>query len=159
MSAILDALRKSEQERNQNKVPTLNDMAAPSEPSKWPLLLSIAVVLLAIALAALAYVIWNKGEPANETAPQNVSTAASSQASSVAQLSGIETKDIASAEVKQLTAVNIVSYSENPELRFAMVNGKMVREGEFIQPGLKVDQIRADSVVFNLRGETLERSP
>ncbi len=159
MSAILDALRKSEQERNQNKVPTLNDMAAPSEPSKWPLLLSLAVVLLAIALAVLAYVIWSKGESKNESAAQLVSKTVSSEASALEQAAEIETKDIASAEVKQLTAVNIVSYSENPELRFAMVNGKMVREGEFIQPGLKVDQIRADSVVFNLRGETLERSP
>ncbi len=159
MSAILDALRKSEQERNQNTVPTLNDMAAPSEPSKWPLFLSIAVVLLAIALAVLAYIIWTSADSASDVAVQNRASKAVAQASSLEQSFDVDEKDIASAEIKQVTAVNIVSYSENPELRFAMVNGKMVREGEFIQPGLKVDKIRADSVVFNLRGEKLERSP
>lgn len=159
MSAILDALRKSEQERNQNKVPTLNDMPAPSEPRKWLLLLSVAVLLLAVALAALAYVIWSSGDSAEETVSQLAFTNVAAPASESDQSSDIQGKDIASAEVKQLTAVNIVSYSENPELRFAMINGKMVREGEFIRPGLKVDKIRADSVVFNLRGEKLERSP
>lgn len=150
MSAILDALKKSEQERNQNKVPTLNDITAPTEPSKWPIMLSVAVLLLAITLAVLAYVIWKSGESAKDTAPK---------AASAEPLLEFEGTDLASAEVKQLTSVNIVSYSDNPELRFAMVNGKMVREGEFIQPGLKVGEIRTDTVVFNLRGETLERSP
>jgi len=155
MSTILEALRKSEQERNQNKVPTLNDMTAPTEPSKWPLVLAMAVVLLAIALVVLAYVIWSSGEPASDLASSNNHAQIDQSVESV----NVQESGIASTEIKQLTSVNIVSYSENPELRFAMVNGKMIREGEFIQPGLKVDEIRTDSVVFNLRGETLERSP
>lgn len=153
MSTILDALRKSEQERKLNKLPTLTDMPAPQEPSRWPVYIGLALVLLAIALVVLAYVIWS-------------STPSVSNNASNAQVDAIvanESEGVSAEENDQsldnATLVNVVSYSDDPGLRFAMVNGKMVREGEFIQPGLKVEQILSDSVVFNARGKKLTRSP
>ena len=55
--------------------------------------------------------------------------------------------------------VNVVSFSEKPEQRFAMINGKMVREGEFVEAGLLVEKIERESVVFNLRGKQFSRRP
>ena len=54
MSTILDALKKSEEERKVTKVPTLADMQAPQEPSKWPNVLLIIIVGLLLVLLALA---------------------------------------------------------------------------------------------------------
>ena len=159
MSTILDALRKSEQERKLNKLPTLNDMAAPKEPSRWPVYLGLALVVLAISLVVLAYVIWNaKDESAQAVKGQiNTDIAESSDAS----LSQAQEEPInGSFEGEQNPVlVNVVSYSDDPSLRFAMVNGKMVREGEFLRPGLKVESIQADAVVFNQRGRKITRSP
>ena len=37
--------------------------------------------------------------------------------------------------------VNVISFSEDLNQRFAMVDGKMVREGEFVRAGLQVEKI------------------
>ena len=144
MSTILDALRKSEQERKLNKLPTLVDMTAPHEPSRWPVYIGAALVVLASALVLLAYIIWS-AEPEAVKIPNNV-------------------KDVSVSEGRQLRAdvslrVNVVSYSDDAKLRFAMVNGKLMREGEFVAPGLKVESIQLKSVVFNSRGQKITLSP
>ncbi|MBL4673877.1 MAG: general secretion pathway protein GspB [Arenicella sp.] len=164
MSTILDALRKSEQERKLNKLPTLTDMAAPQEPSRWPLYIGLALVLLAIALVVLAYVIWSAkpqvagevtigqtGVQANNAQP----TSADEQDTAQATQSNIDEVGL----IKDTMLVNVVSYSKDPAYSFAMVNGKMVREGDFIEPGLKLEKILPDAVVFNSRGEKITRSP
>jgi hypothetical protein len=159
MSTILDALRKSEQERKLNKLPTLTDMSAPQEPSRWPLYIGLPLVLLAIALVLLAYVLW--------TAKPEVSKMQAANVNSVITLppeaeNSIQTSQLNALEVvrpKDSMLVNVVSYSTDPALSFAMVNGKMVREGDFIEPGLKLEEILLDAVVFNSRGKRITRSP
>ncbi|MGK0373863.1 MAG: hypothetical protein ACJA2E_000331 [Arenicella sp.] len=159
MSTILDALRKSEQERKLNKLPTLTDMSAPQEPSRWPLYIGLPLVLLAIALVLLAYVLW--------TAKPEVSKMQAANVNSVITLppeaeNSIQTSQRNALEVvrpKDSMLVNVVSYSTDPALSFAMVNGKMVREGDFIEPGLKLEEILLDAVVFNSRGKRITRSP
>jgi hypothetical protein len=159
MSTILDALRKSEQERKLNKLPTLTDMSAPQEPSRWPLYIGLPLVLLAIALVLLAYVLW--------TAKPEVSKIQAANVNSVITLpseaeNSIQTSQLNALEVvrpKDSMLVNVVSYSTDPALSFAMVNGKMVREGDFIEPGLKLEEILLDAVVFNSRGKRITRSP
>ena len=58
MSTILDALKKSEQERKLNKLPTLSDMPAPEEPRRWPQLVIIGLLLLVVALLAWLSLGW-----------------------------------------------------------------------------------------------------
>ena len=54
MSTILDALKKSEQERRSNHVPTLSDMPVPQERSRMPVYLVLGLsLLLAVAIGAL----------------------------------------------------------------------------------------------------------
>jgi len=160
MSTILDALRKSEQERKLNKLPTLTDVTAPQEPSRWPVYLGLALVVLAIALVILAYVIWsakpNSAQASNDNAGVITAEAEVADSKATTQEAAVEN---GSAKANDSMQVNVVSYSEDPELRFAMVNGKLVREGEFIKPGLKVEKIQSDAVVFNARGKKITRSP
>jgi general secretion pathway protein B len=43
-------------------------------------------------------------------------------------------------------------YSDRPEQRFVFINSRKYREGEVLQEGPSVEQIRADGVVLNQQG-------
>ena len=47
-------------------------------------------------------------------------------------------------------------YSPQPAARMVIVNGQVVREGDTIAAGLKLEQIRAKSAVFSVRGQSFE---
>lgn len=146
MSTILDALKKSEQERKLNNVPTLSDMPTPQETKSWPLvLLFIAILLLSILVAVLFF-----------------RTQASDQDQDVSKVnSSLEVTGKPSALVVSDAdiVVNVVSYSEQQELSFVMINGKLFRNGEFVLAGLRVEEIKPDEVVLNLRGKRITRKP
>ena len=48
--------------------------------------------------------------------------------------------------------VSGVTYSSNAAHRMLIANGKVVREGEEIEPGLKVEVISPRSAILNYRG-------
>lgn len=149
MSTILEALKKSEQERKQNKVPTLSDMQAPQEPSRWPMRVAIISCLLALACLILLIFMVPKGETTSAQAkPLSEPAKATKQPSALL----VEEQD-------DDILVNVISFSDDLSQRFAMVDGKMVREGEFVRAGLMVEQINPDSVVFNFRGKQISRKP
>ena len=152
MSTILDALKKSEQERRLNDVPTLSDMPTPNEKSKW----SVAVLFLVFLglVILIGFVVKNawfstfsgfatpftQEEYSNTVEPSNNEGATDSA-------------------VKSSLLINVVSYSSDPSRRFVMINGDLYREGEFVQAGIKVEEIRQDDVVLNSRGEKIVRRP
>jgi general secretion pathway protein B len=43
-------------------------------------------------------------------------------------------------------------YSDRPEQRFVFINSRKYREGEVLQEGPSVEQIRADGVVLSQHG-------
>ena len=139
MSTILEALQKSERERKLNDVPTLTDMPTPEEPSRWPLLFGFFIILLLIAL--VFFLLFSK-KVANSPSPIEQSVVSNE---TIAQQKMAEENDD--------FTVNVISYSQDAEQRFAMVNGKMFRQGEFVRAGLKLVEITKDSVVFNNRGK------
>ena len=149
MSTILDALKKSEQERKLNKVPTLADMPTPREPSRWPLYLGSVIIVLLVVLTAVLlsgrFVVDSGANQADSRVINNDSLGLTGEG--------------AAADREQDIIVNVVSYSEAPEQRFVMINGKMFRENEFVRAGLKVVKIRQDSVELNNRGQRLIRKP
>ena len=151
MSTILDALKKSEQERKLTSLPTLNDMPTPVEQSPWPLRIVIALLLAVLLLLLWFGVRWNL-EP---------NTTISGQAKNIVlNNETVAAQTIIGSDQDATTiVVNVVSYADQPEQRFVMINGKMFREGEFIEPGLKVDKIKENSVVLNQRGQRIERKP
>lgn len=69
MSFILDALKKSEIERQRQSVPGLMESAAPPPRPRFPLWALALVVLLAINLAVLAIVLTRNGTLAPAPAP------------------------------------------------------------------------------------------
>ncbi|NND82947.1 MAG: GspB domain-containing protein [Gammaproteobacteria bacterium] len=143
MSTILDALKKSEQERKLNDVPTLADMPAPEEPKRWPFFAAIAAcVALLIVIAVL--IMRLPSEPA-PTQPVVISNESLEQ----------QTEQLANQEI----VINVVSYAEQAEQRFVMINGKMYRQNDFVRPGLKVVEIKQQSVILNERGRRIERQP
>lgn len=149
MSTILEALKKSEQERKLNKVPTLSDIPAPQEQSRWPIIL--LAVLLVLALLAIIWLLVKPGASFDESqAAQAIVTPDPNP--SVGEESINE-------QSPTTISVDIISYSQDAQQRFAIIEGKMYREGEFVKTGLKIQTIEQDSVVFNNRGEILSLQP
>jgi len=153
MSTILEALKKSEQERKLNKLPTLNDMPPPQERARWPIGLLVTVCVLLVALLLLLAVRWWQPYWGQ-----------SNQQKSEVRIVSNETIGLSNEGDAQSTqgneiVVNVISYSDTPDQRFAMINGKMVRENEFVRAGLRVDKIEPDGVVLNMRGERIRREP
>ncbi len=69
MSFILDALRKSEHERQRNRAPSIADMQVPQKKSRRSLWLPLVALLAGLNLALLA-MLWFVGNRAeNETTP------------------------------------------------------------------------------------------
>lgn len=147
MSTILEALKKSEQERRLNQVPTLSDMPTPREAAKWPLVvLAILVLVLAIILMVLI-VKWWSPVATEEGTPIKISN----------ESLGLEQTESPTSAEK--IVVNVVSYSDTPGQSFTMINGQLYREGEFVRAGLKVEKIESNRVILNLRGQRIIRTP
>ncbi|NNC98594.1 MAG: hypothetical protein HKN85_00270, partial [Gammaproteobacteria bacterium] len=71
MSTILDALRKSEQERKLNKLPTLSDLPTPQEQSRWPQILIIALLMLVLLVLTWFGSRWWVAKPLSEDSRQS----------------------------------------------------------------------------------------
>jgi hypothetical protein len=158
MSTILDALRKSEQERKLTKLPTLSDMPAPQEQARWPHWLILGLIVLSVGLLVLVFGIWQGSEMLGGT--QNSQAQGSlSQGNTIVldnESIGEETTTVFSDDD---IVVNVVSFSEQANQRFVMINGKLFRENDFIRKGLKVVAIKPDSVILNQRGKRMELEP
>lgn len=153
MSTILEALKKSEQERKLNRLPTLSDMPTPQEPSRWPLILGVLLCIVALIILFVAVFWLGKGSVQPPVA------ASAGTPIPVSELNQAVSKAATTEPIDDDVVVNVISFSEDLYQRFAMVNGKMVREGEFVRAGLQVEKIHADSVVLNLRGKQITRKP
>lgn len=150
MSTILDALKRSEQERKLNDVPTLLDMPAPQERARWPLVLACVIAL--VLLSVIAWILlFNNAQP-----PTAEDVVISNEA--VINDSGPEIEaDADSGAGSGLITVSVVSYADEPSARFVMINGKLFYEGEFVMAGVKVESIQQGSVVLIERGERITR--
>ena len=83
MSTILEALKKSEQERKQKSVPTLTDKVPPQESSRWPwVVISLVLICLSIALLYLFTRLPDSGVTANLDSDTSVAAGQSAAAAS-----------------------------------------------------------------------------
>ena len=152
MSTILDALKKSEQERKKNNVPTLSDMPVPEESARWPLYVIAGLSFLLAVLLGVIIANW-LGSRAPET--QSIQEPSPTTQPTFTGAINDNAPQVAFEDV----VVNVVSYSSEPSQRFVMLNGKMYRENDFVRAGLKVEEIKPNAVVLNLRGDLLTRTP
>jgi hypothetical protein len=156
MSTILDALRKSEQERRLTKLPTLSDMPAPQEQARWPHWLILGLIVLSVGL--LVFGLWQGSEMLDGT--QNSQAQASlSQGNTIVLDNESIGEEATTVLADDDIVVNVVSFSEQANQRFVMINGKLFRENDFIRTGLKVVAIKPDSVILNQRGKRMELEP
>ena len=146
MSTILDALKRSEQERKQNKIPTLSDMPAPQERSRWPVV--VVAMIIIMLLAALIWFLLS-------------TTASQADSQQIVISNDAIATDAVVDELATSSAVNVdvISYAEEPTARFVIINGKMHREGEFVMAGVMVETINQDSVVLSERGNLVTHKP
>lgn len=160
MSTILDALKKSEQERKRSNVPTLSDMPVPQESSRWPLyIIAILSLVLALVVGVLLSQWLSASNGANENTHNDRTPTYAQAAPKAPNNSVISTPATTGKPLIDDVIVNVVSYSDVPAQRFVMLNGKMYRENDFVRAGLKVQEIKPSAVVLNLRGELLSRTP
>jgi general secretion pathway protein B len=61
-----------------------------------------------------------------------------------------ELPDAIRAEVPEIRFTVLV-YNQDPEQRFVLIDGQRLAEGDSAQPGLLVQEIRRDGVIFSYR--------
>ena len=155
MSTILDALKKSEQERKQNEVPKLTDMPPPQESARWPLfVIAILSLLLALVLGVLISR-WISPMPTSVEGASSTDVSRSLSTSTQGMGEAVTSENQDALEV----VVNVVSFSSDPSQRFVILDGKLYRENDFVRAGLKVEEIKANMVVLNSRGQLITKSP
>jgi general secretion pathway protein B len=88
-------------------------------------------------------------QPSQETASRNAAQSVETVAEAVAP-----------AAIQQeipAIAISLHSYSSNPKERAAMINGRMLREGDEIGPGLRLERIVPEGVVLGYKGYQIPR--
>jgi general secretion pathway protein B len=53
--------------------------------------------------------------------------------------------------------ISVHVYSGNPGDRLVGINNRMLREGEYVDPGLKLEQITPDGMIFGYKGYSFRR--
>lgn len=189
MSYILDALKKSEQEREQGAVPTLRTLRRVDSNDRR---LRQGVLIGGIVFVAVAAAAWFIGsrlyqavvtprppvasesiaEPA-ASKPQSATIDTPEPADKLQAAEQAETPDpAASTRVGNLgepgpdararvagLSVNAVSYSEAPERRFVMLNQRIVRESEMVSDGIIVNRITPEGVILGVGTEEILLKP
>jgi len=182
MSYILDALRKSEQQRQQGAAPMARlaqaTTTAPRRPS-LPVHGLIAATLVAAGIAIGWLQPWQPApsapeplgaihagsspsatgsmaeSPASRAMPQTTVQSSPAPEPDPAPESQAPTRSELPPSIRQEIpelAISLHAYSAQPKERIAMINGQMLREGEDIAPGLTLAEVTPDGVVIAYRG-------
>jgi general secretion pathway protein B len=186
MSYILDALRRSQAERERGQVPGLDAQLAPAEAPS-PARRAGAALWLGIGLGVgglAALVIWWQrpvppvvvatpqaapAAPAPAPLPRVVSVPpvvvapapapvarqppAPAPAPAVAVPRTLTLAELTPEQRRELPPLVMGGsiWSENPQSRFVIVNGQVVREGESAGAGVTVERIAQKAVLFRWR--------
>ena len=213
MSYILDALRKSDQQRRRHVAPTLLTLQPSAVVRKRPAYVTyglLAVILIGGGVvfgwlrpwqsepAAVVKPIESKpveskpieskplesnpgppapaaSEIAAQAKPDNVSPEANSVASGKAAQPPERRVDIAAAdaagetvvemdklptsireEVSKIT-VSVHAYSNTPEKRLLGIGRRILHEGDYVMPGLKLEEITPEGMILGYKGYRVRR--
>jgi general secretion pathway protein B len=95
---------------------------------------------------------------AHSTAPASVSATARPTVAPPQPADGMPARDVSPAPPKNLPEMTIAGYiHDDQEGSMAMINDKLVREGDEISPGLRLEKILPDGAIFSYRGERFRR--
>lgn len=211
MSYILEALKKSDQQRQRGATPTLPTSPVAIPAPKQPVFLYYGL-LAATVLAAGILIGWLRPWQAEQPAPATDSAAAKPPISVSAQPTLPEPPEMARKTVQELPAPDSVpavqpapmvaamkpdmpapmpekpadpaqeqkvipmaelplqiqqeipamtiplhAYSSKPRDRLVSINDRMLKEGEPLTPGLRLEQITQDGLIFSYKGYRFRR--
>lgn len=176
MSFILDALKKSEAERQEQASREFSSMptaAASAPPRRWIWLLGALLLLNTLALIALATRGRDRDEPAaiaDEAAaeapgftarPRETGTAAApSEARSAASAASLPAAALPTLTELRLNEgvalpdmnLDIHVYGASPAERFVFIDRQKLAEGDRLETGARVEEIGPDGVIMQYRG-------
>ena len=178
MSFILDALKKSEAERQQQasrEFSSLPTAAASAPPRRWIWVLGALLLLNTLALIALATRGRDRDEPAAiadaaaaeapgfTARPRETGTAAAPSeaearsAASAASLPAAALPTLTELRLNEGVALpdmnlDIHVYGASPADRFVFIDGQKLAEGDRLETGARVEEIGPDGVIMRYRG-------
>lgn len=172
MSFILDALRKSESERQRDAPPTLARAPLAQVRHRIPAWIWIVIAVLIAALTALA-VVWSQGRPGGAAQPVPEAPAAQSASPLTdATPRAIESEPAVAPSPDPSSAVRSINELARfgpslPDYRlellaydpadsaasWARINGRRYVVGDPIGGGAELFEIRSDGVVLGFAGE------
>lgn len=168
MSTILDALKKSEQERKLSELPELSSMPLPEEESDSSKIWWVLAVLAILVTAIIVYLVTSSTQSEDMV---NAPIEPQSNAQSFGQEPYVITEDVyeyvdlseRQREIADSLNVNVVSYTENIAKRFVMIDSGLYRVGNTVtlQNGKQVEvrDIESNSVVFRYEDTLFRLSP
>ena len=162
MSFLLDALGKADHDRRQSEVPELRTHNQVRRSTIGRVLRGVGLVGLLILCFALGYalrpyletLISDPVEPGMSNVPAQTMEKPANE-DIVAQPSSAATVNLPPEPASQAYELEVISYSESPAARFAMINGAMVREGEVLRSGEILLLIESDAVVLEKAGKQI----
>jgi general secretion pathway protein B len=169
MSYILDALKKSDQERQENTGPTLQTVHRPRLMTNrngsmfW---FGLIILLLVVLLATVWFYFTYSADPTRQetSALQVLGAGASEKVNSTARVKPeiTEPSSVGSAPVvefgelpdpikKQIPPLTFSFhvYSDNPDRRTIIINKRRAREGVVVESDLRLDEITEEGVVLS----------
>lgn len=204
MSYILDALRKSDQQRQRGLTPTLASAPLPVATTATPRPAWLPFFLIGLGLLAMGITIgwlqpWQEKPtaavikvapkpaelavvqtpptpapqpaalapqaapapitPPPQAMPEVAPVPARSEPARPVAVTAPRVHESASAPRPSLPKITITvhAYNETAAERVAGINGHLLREGEEIEPGFKLEKITKDGVTLNFKGQRFHR--
>lgn len=182
MSYILDALNKSEQERQRSKAPGIDTIhrPAPTAEKRRGLVTTVLAVLVVVNIGAAVW--WfeshrptsavqaTPGQPpatkppatANPapTTPRTDTAATASPAPVVEPTNPVPIAQLPLDIQHQIPAMTFSShiYSDDAQFRMVNINGRILHEGDMVSDEIRLVRITEDGVVLHYRDYTFEVS-
>ncbi len=194
MSYILDALKKSDQQRQRGATPTIPPaQAAVAAPGKsFSVYYAVLAVVLLCAGIAIGWLRpWQEAQTVAESsavsaaipeqtsprpvqpvpveapvqklpvpvAPVITQQAPPSPVNTEPEQEALHIYELPSAIQQALPdmTIQLHSYSSKPENSIVSINSRMMKEGESLEPGLRLEQITPDGVIFSYKGYRFQR--
>lgn len=90
-------------------------------------------------------------------APQRPPARPAAESAPVQNVIALAELPLALQQELPLMTISVHAYSGNPKDRLVGINNRMMREGETVAPGLKLEQITPDGMIFEYKGHTFRR--
>jgi general secretion pathway protein B len=181
MSYILDAMNKSEQERERRQTPSLKSLRGEPLPNRFQLRHFLYMLaLLAIFNSIVVFIYFgNHSQPEVGIEPQRKNSPADSLAAANAARDGMFTKfssttaaqsadlpaqitsgntvavnDLPNHLIPQLPDMQITAhiFASDPDLRMVNINGVPIKEGDLVSNALILVEITESGVVMDFEG-------